>query len=70
MVTPPGVALTRHVPEETVSVAGGVIGATVTGDDTTGLMAAYKAACAAGRTDDAARLALQLLAKDPTCFGK
>lgn len=34
------------------------------------LMTAYKAACAAGRKDEAARLALQLLAKDPTCFGR
>lgn len=34
------------------------------------LMAAYKAACAAGRKEEAARLALQLLAEDPTCFGK
>lgn len=33
------------------------------------LMTAYKAACAAGRKGEAARLARQLLAKDPTCFG-
>jgi hypothetical protein len=39
-------------------------------DDVSGMMAAYKAACAAGRKDEAGRLALQLLAKDPTCFGR
>lgn len=39
-------------------------------DETTAMMAAYKAACAAGKKDEATRLALQLLAKDPTCFGK
>lgn len=71
-VAPPartGFMLTRMAPSETV-VCGGVIGATVNGDDTAELMAAYKAACAAGRSDDATRLALKLLAKDPTCFGK
>lgn len=34
------------------------------------LMTAYHAACAAGKKDEAARLALQLLANDPTCFGR
>jgi hypothetical protein len=34
------------------------------------LMKAYKAACAAGKKEEAARLALQLLVEDPTCFGK
>ena len=32
-------------------------------------LAAYRAACAAGKKDEAMRLAIQLLAKDPTCFG-
>ena len=39
-------------------------------DESAAMMAAYKAACAAGKKDEATRLALQLLAKDPTCFGK
>ncbi len=72
VVAPASVQLTRCTVHE-ASVAGGVIGGTVgrTAEcDTPALMAAYKAACAAGRTDDATRIALQLLAKDPTCFGK
>jgi len=39
-------------------------------DTPVSLMKAYKAACAAGKKDEAARLALQLLANDPTCFGR
>ena len=68
VIAPAGVTLTRFAPADVV-VAGGVIGATLN-NETAALMAAYKAACAAGRTDDATRLGLQLLAKDPTCFGK
>ena len=67
---PAGTSVIRFLPLEHQAVAGGVIGATVNGDDTAAVMAAYKAACAAGRTDEAARLGVQLLAKDPTCFGK
>ncbi len=70
---PVGVSFTRFAPVDASCVAGGMIGATVgrtAEGDTAAMMAAYKAACAAGRTDDATRLALQLLAKDPTCFGK
>lgn len=37
-------------------------------DDLTQLLIAYRAACAAGKKDEAARLAVQALAKDPTCF--
>ena len=32
------------------------------------LVAAYRRACAEGRTEDAVRLALQALAADPRCF--
>jgi predicted RNA-binding protein with TRAM domain len=38
------------------------------GDDLTALLSAYRVACAAGKKDEAARLAVQALAKDPTCF--
>lgn len=73
MSAPPAVTLVR-CPADGACVAGGVIGTTMTGtcgtDETATLMAAYKAACAAGNKDEAAKLALQLLAKDPTCFGK
>lgn len=41
-----------------------------TGDEVSKLVAAYHRACAAGNTDEARRLAVQALAKDPTCFGK
>lgn len=33
-------------------------------------IAEYQAACAANKKDEAMQLALQLLKKDPTCFGK
>lgn len=73
MSAPPGITLVR-CPADVACVAGGVIGTTMTGtcgtDETATLMGAYKAACAAGKKDEAAKLALQLLAKDPTCFGK
>lgn len=34
------------------------------------LLAAYQRACESGKTNEAARLAVQALAKDPTCFKK
>ncbi|MCU0703915.1 MAG: type II and III secretion system protein [Fimbriiglobus sp.] len=34
------------------------------------LLADYRQACELGKTDEAMRLAVQALAKDPTCFGK
>lgn len=60
---------------DVVAVTGGTAAATgcctaETCDATCSLMTAYQAACAAGNKDEAARLAVQLLAKDPTCFGK
>ncbi len=51
---PAGVTFTRYLPTD-VTLAGGVIGTTLN-NDTCALMAAYKAACAAGRTDEATRL--------------
>lgn len=39
-------------------------------DEVAKLVAAYHKACAAGNTDEARRLAIQALAKDPTCFGR
>jgi Tfp pilus assembly protein PilV len=39
-------------------------------DDVTALVSAYHAACAAGNKNEATRLAVQALAKDPTCFGR
>lgn len=39
-------------------------------DEVAKLVAAYHKACTAGDKDEAARLAVQALAKDPTCFGK
>ena len=42
--------------------------ATAPADDLAGLLSAYRAACAAGKRDEAARLAVQALAVDPTCF--
>lgn len=39
-------------------------------DEVAKLVAAYRRACDAGHTDEAMRLAVQALAKDPTCFGK
>lgn len=41
---------------------------TPAGDDLAALLTAYRAACAAGQNDEAMRLAVQALAKDPTCF--
>ncbi|GAH38427.1 unnamed protein product, partial [marine sediment metagenome] len=49
-----------------VPVTGTVQGST--GESIDSLMKCYRVACAAGRKDEASRLALQLLAKDPTCF--
>gem|GEM_PF-4577714 len=37
-------------------------------NDVTELLAQYRRACALGKKDEAARLAIQALAKDPTCF--
>lgn len=51
-------------------IAGAGHGGIPAGDETTALMKSYRAACAAGKKDEASRLALQLLAKDPTCFGR
>ncbi len=51
-------------------IAGAGHGGIPAGDETTTLLKAYRAACAAGKKDEASRLALQLLAKDPTCFGR
>ena len=50
------------------AAVGGVIGHL--GEAPSTLMTAYHAACAAGKKDEAARLALQLLANDPTCFSR
>lgn len=73
VAAPPAVTLVRLTPDGSC-VAGAVIGGTLSSicgtDETAAMMAAYKAACAAGQKDEATRLALQLLAKDPTCFGK
>lgn len=72
-VAPPAVTLVRLTPDGSC-VAGAVIGTALSStcgtDETAVMMAAYKAACATGQKDEATRLALQLLAKDPTCFGK
>lgn len=69
----PGVWMYKFTAGEAAPVAGACIGTAVgltcDADEATTLMAAYKAACAAGKKDEAAKLALQLLAKDPTCFG-
>jgi len=73
LTAPPGVSLVRYATVEGTQLAGGLIGTTLTrveADDLTLMMAAYKQACVAGRTDDAAHIALRMLAKDPTCFGK
>ena len=51
-------------------IAGAGHGGIPAGDETATLLKAYRAACAAGKKDEASRLALQLLAKDPTCFGR
>ena len=51
-------------------IAGAGHGGIPAGDETTALLKAYRVACAAGKKDEASRLALQLLAKDPTCFGR
>ncbi len=70
---PPGVSLVQAVPADRVQWAGGLIGTSLTrveADDLALMMAAYKQACLAGRTDDAAHIALRMLAKDSTCFGK
>lgn len=39
-------------------------------DEVAKLVAAFRKACEAGKTDEAMRLAVQALAKDPTCFGR
>ena len=51
-------------------IAGAGHGGIPAGDETATLLKSYRAACAAGKKDEASRLALRLLAKDPTCFGR
>jgi hypothetical protein len=64
----------RVVPGHHIAIAGHVAAnptpMTVPAPVVDPLMAEYRAACAKGNRGEAARLALQLLAKDPTCFGK
>lgn len=72
MTAPPGVNVIRFAAPVESSVTGGMVAASRATEtcETSSLMTAYKAACAAGNKDEATRLALKLLANDPTCFGK
>lgn len=77
MVAPPGRTVTQFSTQSwspaTAATAAAAVGVPVLAaqvDDTAALMARYQAACAAGHKDEAAKLAIKLLAKDPTCFGK
>lgn len=72
MLALPGRNVTQYsTPVATATTAGPTVTAVraVQSDDVAALMARYHAACVAGCKDEAAKLALQLLAKDPTCFG-
>lgn len=68
----PGRDFVRFTTQQWTAAAVSAVGAAEVPrvDDTATLMTQYQAACAAGRKDEAAKLALQLLSKDPTCFGK
>jgi hypothetical protein len=68
----PGRDVVRFTSGQWAAAATSAVGAAEVSrtDETAALMASYHAACAAGRKDEAAKLAVQLLAKDPTCFGK
>lgn len=70
-VIPPAPGRAAPTPAQAVYVVpagASVVRATAPTDDLAGLLSAYRAACAAGKRDEATRLAVQALAKDPTCF--
>lgn len=66
--TPPWMTATPAQAVYIMPAGANVVRAAAPADDLASLLSAYRAACAAGRKDEAARLAVQALAKDPTCF--